>query len=135
MVALGLQEDELHEAQKKTLESLKRHWKGAVVFVDHPTIPMDNNESERRLRNPVVGRKNYYGSGSVWSGRLTAALFSIYQTVLLHRMDPKAYLRIYLQSCAENGGKIPDDIESFLPWNLEAEKCQACTLPREQFRE
>jgi len=33
---------------------------------------MDNNEAERRLRNPVVGRKNYYGNGSVWSGVLSA---------------------------------------------------------------
>ena len=24
---------------------------------------MDNNTAERALRNPVVGRKNYYGSG------------------------------------------------------------------------
>jgi hypothetical protein len=31
---------------------------------------MDNNTAERAERGPVVGRKNYYGSGSLWSGQL-----------------------------------------------------------------
>ena len=44
---------------------------------------MDNNAAERILRNPVVGRKNYYGSGSVWSAYLAAMMFSVLQTVLL----------------------------------------------------
>jgi len=29
-----------------------------------------NKTAERVLRHPVVGRKNYYGSGSVWSAHL-----------------------------------------------------------------
>ena len=41
---------------------------------------MDNNAAERALRGPVVGRKNYYGSGSRWSARLAAVVFSILQT-------------------------------------------------------
>src|SRR5207249_3952659 len=32
------------------------------VFVERPEVAMDNNAAERALRNPVVGRKNYYGS-------------------------------------------------------------------------
>ena len=36
---------------------------------------MDNNTAERVERGPVVGRKNYYGSGSVWSGQLAAMTF------------------------------------------------------------
>ena len=44
---------------------------------------MDNNTAERMLRNPVVGRKNYYGSGSVWSAHLAARMFSVLQTILL----------------------------------------------------
>ena len=36
---------------------------------------MDNNYGERQLRNPVVGRKNYYGSGSFWSAALTVRRF------------------------------------------------------------
>ena len=61
-----LNQKTLHRVQKKAFESLYNYWSGAILFVDHPEIPMDNNESERRLRNPVIGRKNYCGSGSLW---------------------------------------------------------------------
>lgn len=112
----------LHRAARKALESLRKHWKGCILFVDHPEISMDNNEPERMLRNPVVGRKNYYGSGSVWSGILTAILFTIFQTLLKNNIDPQKWLLAYFNACAQNGGRTPKDIDSFLPWNLSQEQ-------------
>ena len=108
----------LHKAARKALESLRNHWKGCTLFVDHPEIPMDNNESERRLRDPVVGRKNYYGSGSVWSGALTAILFTLFQTLLKNNIDPQKWLFAYFEACAQNGGRVPTNLDEFLPWNL-----------------
>jgi hypothetical protein len=67
---------QLHHQQKAVLSSLRNHWDGLQVFADNPVIPMDNNGSERTLRNPVVGRKNYYGSGTIGSSRLTAMMFT-----------------------------------------------------------
>ena len=89
-----------------------------MIFVDNPDVPMDNNEAERRLRMPVVGRKNYYGSGAVWSGTLSAMLFTIFQTVLINNINPKLFLQAYFEACAKNGGEAPDNIDEFLPWNL-----------------
>lgn len=94
-----------HEAQRKAMKSLRNHWEGLTIFVDNPDIPMDNNEAERSLRNPVVGRKNYYGNGSIWSGTLTAMLFTLFQTFLKNGMDPKKALLSYFEACAENGGR------------------------------
>src|SRR5918995_1375120 len=78
-----LQESDLHLAKQKVLSSLRNHWDGLTVFVERPEVAMDNNTAERILRNPVVGRKNYYGSGSVWSAHLAAMMFSVLQTMLL----------------------------------------------------
>jgi transposase len=103
---------------RKALTSLQEHWSGLTQFVDDPRIPMDNNLSERRLRGPALGRKNYYGSGALWSGRLAATLFSILATLKQWQINPRLWLNWYLQSCAEAGGQIPNDLESFLPWNL-----------------
>jgi transposase len=122
----------LHEAQRKALKSLLNHWKGLSIFVDRPEIPMDNNESERRLRNPIIGRKNYYGSGSVWSGRLSAMLFTLFQTLLLNRIDPKKFLLAYFQACAHNGGRPPGDMVVWLPWNLTAEQKAVWLYPKQQ---
>jgi len=106
---------------RKVLTSLQEHWSGLTHFVDDPRIPMDNNLSERRLRGPALGRKNYYGSGALWSGRLAATLFSILATLKLGQINPRLWLNWYLQSCAEAGSRAPTDIEPFLPWSLSEE--------------
>jgi len=108
----------LRAPARKALTSLQEHWSGLTQFVADLRIPMDNNLSERRLRGPALGRKNYYGSGALWSGRLAATLFSILATLQLGQINPRLWLNWYLQSCAEAGGQVPDDIEPFLPWNL-----------------
>jgi transposase len=112
----------LREPQRKVLTSLHDHWSGLTRFVDDPRIPLDNNVSERRLRGPALGRKNYSGSGSLWSGRLAAALFSLLATLKLWHLNPRLWLLWYLQSCAAAGGQAPTDIQPFLPWNLSPEK-------------
>ena len=112
----------LHLTCLRVLESLQEHWQGLIRFVDDPRIPMDNNASERRLRGPAVGRKNYYGSGSLWSGQLAAMLFSIFATLKMWKLNPRKWLQWYLESCAAQGGKAPTDITQFLPWNLTDEQ-------------
>jgi len=124
-----LAEPALHTAARKRLESLVNHWPGLLLFVDHPWVPMDNNTAERTVRGPVVGRKNYYGSGSLWSGELAATAFSIFQTLLLGAINPRLWLHAYLQACAEAGGVAPPDFASFLPWHLSPERQQEWAMP------
>jgi len=107
---------------RKALESLHEHWDGLTRFVDDPRIPMDNNASERRARGPAVARKNFYGSGSLWSGQLAAALFSILATLSLWKLNPRNWLTWYFEHCAAAGGQVPKEIGPFLPWNLDAGK-------------
>ncbi len=114
---------------RQVLESLLNHWDGLTRFVDDPRIPMDNNRSERQARGPALGRKNYYGSGAAWSGRLAAMLFSIFATLRHWHLSPRLWLQAYLEACAVNQGRAPPDIGTFLPWNLSAEQRQRLTDP------
>jgi transposase len=124
-------EDQLHGAKQKILQSLETHWEGLTVFVDHPEVPMDNNKAERAERTPVIARNNFYGSFAVWSGVLTAVLFSIFKTLELGKLNPRLWLNAYLEACAANRGKAPDDIRSFLPWNMSQAQRQAfSTAPK-----
>jgi len=116
----------------KVLQSLQEHWPGLVRFVDDPRIPMDNNASERAVRGPALARKNFYGSGSLWAGRLAATMFSLLATLKHWKLNPQRWLTAYLQSCAEAGGKPPDDIQPFLPWNLSAEQKAAFAKPPQE---
>jgi transposase len=111
-----------HPAQTAIMDSMKRHWKGLTLFVDSPEIPMDNNLAERILRLIVLGRKNYWGNHSLWAGELTAAMFSIIQTCLMHEISPRAYLTYYLTECTKRGSApSEDEIEAFLPHKLSEE--------------
>ena len=124
-----LADESLHTAQRKALLSMQEHWEGLLLFIDNPDIAMDNNESERRLRNPVVGRKNYYGSGAVWSGMLAAMMFTIMQTLLMNQLSPSAWLRAYFEACAESVGRPPKNIDAFLPWRLSEQQKAAWRSP------
>ena len=124
-----LTEENLHPEKTKRLNSIKVHWEGLHVFVDHPWIPMDNSEAERKMVTAALGRKNYYGSGSVWSGRFTACLFSIFQTLKLWELNPRKWLTKYLQSCAENRGHCPQDLACFLPWTMSEEQLAELRYP------
>jgi len=103
---------------KKILVSLNKHWQGLTVFVDRSEIPMDNNQAERSLRNSVVGRKNYYGSGSIWSAELAAVLFTILESIKLWKINLHTWLLAYLQECAMSGGAPPPTLKLFLPWEM-----------------
>lgn len=124
-----LHEPDLHVAKHKVLSSMRNHWDGLCVFVGRPEVAMDNNTAERILRNPVIGRKNYYGSGSVWSAHLAAMMFSVVQTVLLWGLNPHHWLRAFLQACADHGGQSPEDLSPFLPWQMTPERREELARP------
>ena len=114
--------DLLSNCKYKILESLKNHWKGLSVFVDHPEVPMDNNYGEQSIRNPVTGRKNFYGSGSLWSAQLAAMMYSIFQSLGLWGINRDHWLKSFLNACAENYGKVPEDLSDFLPWEMDKDR-------------
>ena len=117
-----LSDKKIHPACKKILLSLQKHWSGLTLFVDYSWIPMDNNPAERTLRGPVVGRKNYYGSGSLWSAEFTAGMFTILHTLELWGINPRLWLTKYLQTCADNNSKPPETLNRFLPWTMTREE-------------
>lgn len=120
-----LSDAQLAEAARKVLRTLRSYWPGLVRFLDHPFIDLDNNAAERALRPAVAGRKNYYGSGSQWSGELAATMLGVFATVRLWGINPRIWLRHYLQACVDCAGRPPADLSSFLPWTMDAERLAA----------
>ena len=116
--AQELAQSNLGRLRRKVLASLQAHWQGLTLFAAHPQIPMDNNGAERAIRPGTIGRKNYYGSASRWSAHLLALMLTLLQTLGLHRINPRTYLKAYLDACARNGSKAPEHLEPWLPWNF-----------------
>lgn len=125
------QQEQLPAVRKRILTSLVNHWDGLLVFVDHPEVPMDNSEAERRLRGPAMGRKNYWGSGAKWAGELAERCFSLFATLLLADLNVRTWLTAFLTACAEAGGQAPAWAGQLLPWNLSPSGRQAFQQPLE----
>ena len=120
-----LARSELAQPALKVLHSMKAHWCGLTVFVEHAWVPMDNSAAERDMRTPVVGRKNFYGSGSLWSGQLAATMYSLLMTARLCKLNARTWLSAFLLACADNGNRAPLDITPFLPWTMDQARLAA----------
>ncbi len=101
--AVGVASHETFPPAAKVLESMTAHWAGLTVFVAHPWVAMDNNAAERSMRSPVVGRKNFSGSGAQGSAELAATTYSLFATMKLWGLNLRNWLTAYLQACADNG--------------------------------
>jgi transposase len=108
----------LHPAAAKVIATLSNEWDGLARHQELPQLPLDNNPAERALRTPVIGRKNFYGSGAEWAAHLAADVWTVTATAARHGIEPLGLLTGYLQACAEHGGSAPAGagLDPFLPW-------------------
>jgi transposase len=115
-----LASENLSAPRRKILESLDRHWSGLTVFVDHPQVPMDNNQAERNFRDLARFRNNCHGVFSVRFGNIVALLFTVIATLRKCGVPLFEYFRAYLELVARHHGP-PERLDGYLPWNLSAE--------------
>jgi transposase len=108
--------EHMHPSAAKVIATLNREWDGLARHRDLPFLPLDNNRAERALRTPVIGRKNFYGSGAAWAATLAADIWTITATAAQHDLEPLSLLTDYLTVCAQHDGKAPKDLDPFLPW-------------------
>ena len=102
----------------KVIATLNNEWDGLARHQDLPQLPLDNNIAERALRTPVIGRKNFYGSGAQWAAHLAADVWTITATAARHDIEPLSLLTGYLHACAHAGGTAlaGAGLDPFLPW-------------------
>jgi transposase len=67
----------------------------------------------------VVGRKNYYGSGSPAAATAAGRIWSVTATASRAGWNPLTHLCAYLEACARNGGRPLEGeaLDAFLPWS------------------
>lgn len=69
-----------------------KNWEALCRFTTDGNIPIDNNRSERTLRDQAVGRKTWLFVGSDNGGRTAAILYSLVTSAKRHHLDPQAYM-------------------------------------------
>ena len=68
-------------------------WQALCRYTQDGRLTIDNNVSERRLRDQAIGRKNWLFLGSDEAGPRAAVLCTIIAGAKRHRLEPWAYLR------------------------------------------
>lgn len=123
-----ISQNNLEDSQQKILRSLNRHWHGLKLFASDPRIPMDNNRAERLLRGGVILRKNSYGSGTEWSGQLSAKILTLFHTWLMNGLNPETLLEAFLN---DNSTSSPGaNLNDYLPWTMSAARKKQFALPK-----
>ena len=98
------------------LKYVVNQWDRLTVFVDHADVPIHNNASERALRGPVTGRKNWLFAHSQAGARASANLYSLIETAKGHGLEPYRYLRQVF--AALPAAHTIDDVDALLPQNI-----------------
>jgi transposase len=88
------------------------NWDKLTRFVDDARVPLDNNQTERGIRGPVVGRRNHFGSKSRRGTEVAATLYTVLETAKLHGLDPAKYLLEAVRA-ADRG-------QALMPWDFAA---------------
>jgi transposase len=128
-VDAALARTDVHTQLRPALVSLFTHREGLRLFVDHPEIPMDNNQAENSLRPQVIIRKNSFFNGSAATARFHVIMTSLIATLERNGINSRTWMLDYLQHCALAGGRPPPDTERFLPWNASEKDLKRWTAP------
>ena len=93
-------------------------WRALCRYTEDGRLTIDNNVSERRLRDQAIGRKNWMFLGSVEAGPRAAVLCTIIAGAKRHRLEPWAYLRDVIQQLSVDAS--PEALARLLPdrWAL-----------------
>jgi transposase len=105
---IALPRSALGEALGYTLN----HWQALTRYTEAPFLAIDNNHSERQIKQLVIGRKNWLFAGSEGGAENAANLYSLVVSCKLAGVDPFAYLRdvlmrIHTQPAEHIGELIP----------------------------
>lgn len=77
----------------KAITYTLKNWKALNRYTEASYLSIDNNHSERQIKQMVIGRKNWLFCGSEEGANNAAVLFSIVVSCKLAGVDPFAYLR------------------------------------------
>lgn len=82
----------------KAMGYLLRNFKELTAFIKNAAIPIDNNAQESLLRNPVIGRKTWYGTHSKRGAETMAILFSLVESCKLNKVNPREYFKALIDA-------------------------------------
>jgi transposase len=88
-------------------------WQALCRYTEDGRLTIDNNVSERRLRDQAIGRKNWLFLGSDEAGPRAAVICTIIAGAKRHRLEPWAYLNDVILQLSVDASR--ESLERLLP--------------------
>lgn len=89
----------------KAMNYFLKNYDELTRFIIKADLPIDNNRQESLLRNPVVGRKTWYGTHSIRGAKTAAIMHTLVESCKLNGVNPRKYFPKLIQNIHE-GKKI-----------------------------
>jgi transposase len=90
-------------------------WSALVRYCEDGELTLDNNASERAVKIPALGRKNWIFVATPTGGIRAAILFSLVASCKANQVEPWAYLRDVFSRVPSLNGTSPEELDLFLP--------------------
>jgi transposase len=90
-------------------------WGALVRYCEDGELTLDNNVSERAVKIPALGRKNWLFVATRTGGRRAAILFSLVAGCKANQVEPWAYLRDVFSKLPSLSSNSPQHLDSLLP--------------------
>ncbi len=81
-----------HKKTRALAVEMLNDWDTIFTILDHPHLPLTNNEAERALRHWVILRRISYGTRTEQGSRIFAILASVIETCRIRQQCPWRYL-------------------------------------------
>jgi len=81
-----------HEKTRKLAVEFLKDWDAIFRVLEHPYLPLTNNDAERALRHWVIARRISYGTRTDTGSRVFALLASVIDTCRKRQADSLKYL-------------------------------------------
>jgi transposase len=105
----------------KALQYWLRHWKELTVWLREPGTPIDNNESERALKQFILMRKNSMFFKTEHGAAVGDVLASLIRTCRLNGVNAWAYLVTIIRN-RKDARRNP---HLYLPWNYKGDEVES----------
>jgi len=105
----------------KALQYWLGHWEELTVWLREPGTPLDNNESERALKQFILMRKNSMFFKTEHGAAVGDVLASLIRTCRLNGVNAWDYLATIIR----NKKEARSNPHLYLPWNYKREEAEA----------
>ena len=103
-------------AMRTAIGYARNNWHKFTAFLDHSSLPIDNNPMEQAIRPFTLGRKNFLFAGGPNGAEASAFIYSLIESAKANGLEPFRYLNTLFERYPH--AKSDDERRQLLPWNL-----------------